>query len=160
MNSTILLWDYCGFHQQYRLNGLRILSINVPSNMHLRNFHNDIHPRDNAAKDCKDRVKPCSQSVDYVVAVVCYVDEELACCRVRLAGFRHRYGACNVAVVEPYFIWDRWYIDDLVLSTLNHEACNDAVEDCAIVETQSNQVQEVPSCQWLVIPHQKGYVAH
>ena len=37
-------------------------------------------------------------------AVISDVYEELACCRVGLASFRHRYSICYVAVVAAYLI--------------------------------------------------------
>ena len=54
-------------------------------------------------------------------------------------------------VVVAYFIRDGWDIQGLVLSALNHEACDDSVEDGGVVEALIHQVYEVLRCDGLVV---------
>ena len=95
-----------------------------------------------------------------VFVVVGDVNEELAGCGVRLTRICHGYRAVVIDVVVAYLVRNGRNINALVLSTLNHEASDDSVEDGAIVEALLHQVHEIPRCNRLVVSHLNDYVAH
>ncbi len=73
--------------------------------------------------------------------VVTDVDEKLAGCAVYDLGAGHSDGAAIILQAIAGFILDRGFLVGLVLhvcgqaAALNHEAIDDAMEDCLIVKT-------------------------
>ena len=96
-------------------------------------------------RPCRFRRRLC-RAWYVIVAVVSDVYEELACCRVGLASFRHGYGVCYVAVVAAYLVCYCWNgLADC--AALNHEARDDSVEDCTVIPSMIERGLR----SWLVV---------
>ena len=93
------------------------------------------------------------------VAVVGYVNEELCACCVCAACVGHRDGHVKIAVaISALKVRDGW-LGGFAFSALNHEACNDSLEDGVVVVSFVDQFYKVGGCDGFVVSHLDNYVA-